>query len=76
MWVLVFVLCLVQSSTTFARESRGQLQVGITINGNANSPAVNPKPAAGAIAKPEVSVPLPTERPAANGQGDRAPFTR
>ena len=76
MWKLVFVLCPLLSSTVFAGENRGQLQVGITITGPGNSSAASPKPAAGAIAEPEVSVPRPTERPAAIGPRDTAPSTR
>ena len=71
---LVFVLCLLLSSTVFAGESRGQLQVGITITGTGNSSVVSPKPAAGA--EPEVSVRLPTERPAAIVPRDNAPLNR
>lgn len=76
MWRLVFVLCLLLSSTILAADSRGQLQVGITITGAGNSSAANSKPAAGAIAEPEVLVPRPTERPAAIVPRDNAPLNR
>jgi hypothetical protein len=76
MWRLVFVLCLLLSSTTFAGESRGRLQVGITITGKGNSSAVSPKTAAGAFAETKLSVPRPTERPAAIGPRDTVPSIR
>ena len=76
MWKLVFVLCLLLSSTILAADSRGRLQVGITITGTGNSSVVSPKAVAGAIAEPEVSVPLPTEKPAAIVPRDSAPSTR
>ena len=65
MWRSVFVLCLLLSSTTFAGESRGQMQVGITITGKSNSPALSANTAAGAIGETAVSIPLPKERPTA-----------
>ena len=65
MWHIVFILCLLLSSTIFAGESRRQMQVGITITEKSNSYPAGPKPAAGTISESEVSVPLPTERPAA-----------
>jgi hypothetical protein len=76
MWRPVFVLYLLLSSATFAGESRGQLQVGITITGKGNASAVSPKTGPGAIAEPEISVPGPTEKPAAVGPRDTAPSTR
>ena len=76
MWRLVFVFCLLLSSIAFAGESRGRLQVGITITGNGNASRVNPTPATIATSDTQVSVPLPTERPAANGPSDSAPSTR
>jgi hypothetical protein len=76
MWRLVFVLCLLLSSTVFAAENRGQLQVGITITGPGNSSAASSKLAADAIAEPEVLVPRPTERPAAIVPRDNAPLSR
>ena len=75
MWRLVFVLCALTSSAVLAGESRGQLQVGITITGKGNPSAINPKPTAGPIAEPEASVPRPPERPAA-GPRDTAPSAR
>ena len=65
MWRLVLVLCLLLSSVTVAGESRGQMQVGITITGKSKSPALSANIAAGAIGKTAVSIPHPKERPSA-----------
>jgi hypothetical protein len=76
MWRLVFALCLLLSSTCFAGEIRGRLEVGITITGKSNSSTISPKPAAGAIAETGVSVPRQMERPAAIGPRDIVRFTQ
>ncbi len=70
MWRLIFVICLLSPSIVFAGESRGLLQVGITITGNGNASTVRPAPAAAATVQTQVSVPLPRERPATAGHRD------
>jgi hypothetical protein len=73
MWRLAFVLCLLPSSIVFAGETRGQLQVGLTITGSGKAVTVNPKSAALASSNLQISVPLPRARPAAVGPGNTAP---
>jgi hypothetical protein len=68
MWRLAFVVCLLPSSIAFAGETRGQLQVGLTITGPAKASTVGPA----AAGNTQVSVPLPRARPAAIGPGDSA----
>jgi hypothetical protein len=76
MWRLAFVVCLLPSSVAFAGETRGQLQVGLTITGNGTASTVATKSAAIVPRYMQVSVPLPRERPAALGRSDAAPSTR
>jgi hypothetical protein len=71
MWRLAFILCLLPSSMVFAGETRGQMQVGLTITGTVKASAVSP--AAVAARHTQASVPLPRRRPAAIGPGDTAP---
>jgi hypothetical protein len=66
MWRLAFVLCLLPAGVALAGESRGQLQVGLTITGIPKAVPIGPAPAATAI-------PLPRARPAAIGRSDPAP---
>jgi hypothetical protein len=75
-WRLVFVLYLLNSSAVLAGEIRRSVQIGIAITGKSNSSAINPKPAVGTIAEPEVSVPRPMDEPAAIGPRDIVPSTR
>jgi hypothetical protein len=67
MWRLAFVLCLLTSSMAFAGETRGQMQVGLTITGSVKAST------AVATGNPQASVPLPRKRPAAIGPRDTAP---
>ncbi len=76
MWRLVVVLCVLHASDVFAGERRSVLQVGIIITGNANSSTLNPKPAAGRLAGPQMAVPLPPERPVAVGARDSVSSSR
>jgi hypothetical protein len=66
MWRLVVILCVLNATDVFAGVSRNAFRVGITITGNGNSPALNPKPAP--IAGPRMAIPLPPERRAAVGR--------
>lgn len=66
MWRLAFVLCLLPASVAPTGETRGQLQVGLTITGIPKAAPMGPASAAAAI-------PLPRARPAAVGRGDPAP---
>jgi hypothetical protein len=71
MWRLALVLCLLPSSIVVAGETRGQLQVGLTITGPGKAAPVRP----GAIASGNMRVspvPLPRARPADIGPGDTA----
>jgi hypothetical protein len=70
MWRLAFVLCLLPSSMAFAGETRGQMQVGLTITGGVKA---STGPATVATRNTQASVPLPRKRPAAIGRGDTAP---
>jgi hypothetical protein len=62
MWRLALVVCLLPCGVALAGESRGQLQVGLTITGI-------PKAAPPAT----TAIPLPRARPAAIGRSDPAP---
>ncbi len=68
MWRLALVLGLLPSSVVLAGESRGQIQVGLTITATPNAAANGPGRAVFAGA-----VPLPRARPAAIGRSDTAP---
>jgi hypothetical protein len=63
MWRSVFILCVLQASQVVAAESRNTMRVGITITGNVDASALNPKPA-GSGAGPRMVIPLPPQRPA------------
>jgi hypothetical protein len=68
MWRLALVLWLLPSSIVLAGESRGQIQVGLTIIAIPNAAATGPVRAVFAGA-----VPLPRARPATIGRSDTAP---
>ena len=74
MWRIVVIFCALNATDVFAGTSRNAFRVGITITGNGNSPVLNPKPAAGPIAGPQMAIPLPPERRAAVGPRDNAPW--
>ena len=62
MWRLVFVLGLLASSTGFAAESRGRLQVGIIITAPVKAGAISPQATTGTISPRQ-----PTENGSAIG---------
>jgi hypothetical protein len=66
MWRLAFILCLLPSSMVFAGETRGQMQVGLTITGPVKASTVG-------TGHTQASVPLPRKRPTPIGPADTAP---
>ena len=56
MWRVVFVLGLLVSSTVFAAETKGRLQVGIRITGPGKSAAISPQTTTGTISPRQPTV--------------------
>ena len=76
---LAIVLCLLSPSAVFAGETRGQLQVGITITGKSGSSTISPKILAGATNGAAESPPQSTLRAGAgspNVLGNTVPSIR